>query len=785
MLSGCNTNIDKEKSPILVGNDCNTNIDEENSFFLSITGKFTNIKIVDGTTAIQAAQDAAKQMGLDNAADELTLKNQTQVDGITYYRLQQNYKGVQVYGRTMVVIADENGNAKGITSNVVDLSTDLHYFSALTSETDQDEVDLLFNSIKEDELVTCLNDIGISNTISISKIDIVSKTIYSIENTHPAEALILDVSFTSDNCPYSIEFIWDIEDKKILSVIENVYAATLDSYDSAYKLSSGNYALIDIQRHIYFFDAKGENVADYPEKYNKNKISLVVSNNKTFDSDYVKLIDNVSKAYDYFQKEYYDNGCGECITIMNHKGGTFGGYQNKNLITDIQLPESKNDMIATLYIENEAANDLATICHEYTHTISRYHVDWVSLGLNEENETGAINEGYSDIFGVLMRSAIEGKKVSWTCCGRNISNPAKCNYPSVAHSRELQQGSYKDIPTLVVEGTNTDYAHGYSTVISHAAYLMSTDNKSEGKLNADELSDLWYKTMLTLPSNCTFSVLRENMEMIAEIIGLSNEKRTCISNAFNKVGIETQGNHFSTDFELTVTDSYGNICTDYTIEITGISGDVYGEKDNTYQNTVFVSGEQVHKINLPEGSYKIKITEKETGSSVSRKIRISKLSRRKKLHISIIGNSVKEPTSNILNDVYKAYKEQLKNYNNEYDEYYYATYMLYDIDGNDVPELIIMSGTCEADYMFDFYSYNNGIVSCGTVGAGHSGLAIPNDSNGLWLCYQQMGYKSRWLITLKDYKIHQTVLFQGREDDETEILNYLEQYEISDTSPLS
>lgn len=767
----------------MVLSGCNTHKAEENSPFSSLTGKFTDIKIVDETTAIQAAQDVAQQLGLGNAADELTLKNQTHVNGFAYYRLQQNYKGIPVYGKTMVVIADENGNAWGITSNVGDLSTNLQYFSTLTAEVDQDELDLFINTLKEDELAVCLKGIGIGDFIDISNIDIVSKTMYSIGNAAPVEAFILDVSFTSDNLPCSIEVIWDIADKKILSVVENVFAATSGSYESAYKLPSGNYALMDTQRHIYCFDANEEIIADYPEKYNKNKINLIESNSKMFDADCLELMDNVSKAYDYYQNKYSDNGCGECVAIKNHGNGTFGGYHSKNLITDIQLPESQNDMMATLYIEQKNISDLATICHEYTHTISRYHVEWISPGLNHENETGAINEGYSDVFGVLMRSAIEGTEVSWTCCGRDISDPSKCNYPSVAYSRELYQDTYKDEPMLGVKGTNTDYAHGYSTVISHAAYLMSTDNKSYGKLSTDELSDLWYNTMLTLPSNCTFSVLRENMEMVAEIIGLSDEKRDCISDAFDEVGIKSQGDEFATDFELTVTDSTGNVCTDYTIEITGTKSSVFWEKGTTYQDTVIVSGEQAHKITLPEGSYELKITEKATGKSMSRKIRIAKLSRKNKLQISLLRNSVKESTSNILNDVYEAYKEQLKNYNNVYGGYT-AEYMLHDMDHNGIPELIVKGGTCEADFMFEIYSYNNGIVSCGTTGAGHSLLAVPNDGKGLFVCWQHMGYESRYLLTLQDYKINKAVLFEGREPDETEKLNYLEIYQILDTSPL-
>lgn len=140
-------------------------------------------------------------------------------------------------------------------------------------------------------------------------------------------------------------------------------------------------------------------------------------------------------------------------------------------------------------------------------------------------------------------------------------------------------------------------------------------------------------------------------------------------------------------------------------------------------------------------------------------------------------------SNNLINDALIAYQNHISNIRNSWNSYSY--YMLHDMDGNGVPELIIRSGTCEADFMFEFFSYNNGIVSCGTTGAGHSSLAAPDDGTGLLVCWQHMGYESRYLITLKDYKINRTVLFEGRKPDESEKFDFLIEYETSDTSPLN
>ena len=93
----------------------------DETHFANLTGKFTDEKITNSDEAIKAAKNAASQLGLQTATDELSLLKEDAVGELTYYRLQQNYQGIPVYGKTIVVVADKNGEAKGITSNVYDI----------------------------------------------------------------------------------------------------------------------------------------------------------------------------------------------------------------------------------------------------------------------------------------------------------------------------------------------------------------------------------------------------------------------------------------------------------------------------------------------------------------------------------------------------------------------------------------------------------------------------------------------------------------------------------------
>ena len=141
-----------------------------NDLQLPIVGKFTDKKITDGQSAIQAVQEVADDLGLENAADELTVKREDTVGELTYYRLQQNYKGIPVYGSDFVVIADENGDAKGVTGNANDINDSISLTPTVTQEQVEESIRAYFGEdaeiavpkLSEDMLIVYNNDTGSS-----------------------------------------------------------------------------------------------------------------------------------------------------------------------------------------------------------------------------------------------------------------------------------------------------------------------------------------------------------------------------------------------------------------------------------------------------------------------------------------------------------------------------------------------------------------------------------------------------------------------------------------------
>ena len=80
------------------------------------------------------------------------------------------------------------------------------------------------------------------------------------------------------------------------------------------------------------------------------------------------------------------------------------------------------------------------------------------------------------------------------------------------------------------------------------------------------------------------------------------------------------------------------------------------------------------------------------------------------------------------------------------------SYLVYDIDKDGTPELIVKIGTCEADYHGGIYTYRDGrAFQVGEeLGLGHSSFYSDPGENGIILMYGHMGYASVSRISITD-----------------------------------
>ena len=196
-----------------------------------------------------------------------------------------------------------------------------------------------------------------------------------------------------------------------------------------------------------------------------------------------------------------------------------------------------------------------TLTHETGHSVLNY----TTGGLTYNNATGAIHDGYADIFGCLRdQDWKHGWRVDPTGASSGITyfiDKTQCLRDATEDVTiaNLSTGSRAGITTaeelyeLYDSGRSTgdgNGCHTYCRLVTHAAYLMHQDGVSKlglvknSGLTWYQLGRVWYKSMsMGLDDTSDFHTVRRNVIRAARQCGLGNHKILAIKKAFDAIGI--------------------------------------------------------------------------------------------------------------------------------------------------------------------------------------------------------------------------------------------------------
>ena len=117
------------------------------------------------------------------------------------------------------------------------------------------------------------------------------------------------------------------------------------------------------------------------------------------------------------------------------------------------------------------AGALDVVGHELTHGVTEH-----SSGLIYQNQSGALNEAFSDIFGEMVEARTKGKN-DWLIGSelsapiRNMKNPAAMFSPTIQRSYPSKMSEFAQLPNTAA-GDNGG-VHINSCIITHAFYLLA------------------------------------------------------------------------------------------------------------------------------------------------------------------------------------------------------------------------------------------------------------------------------------------------------------------------
>ena len=590
-------------------NTTNGDADRQNPFVVLKDG-FTDQPVTDEESARAVIEESAGSLGIKDVSSQLI---QCRIDlalGNTYYRFSQSYEGIPVYGREMIITADENGKALLLSGNYLNLG------KINTTP-----------AIQEENISAIINDI-ISNDYSIINQELV---IYSLDCS-PVLSWKVDVLSSRSIERYFIsanEGTIIAEENLVCNIQEPCNGINIEDEPKEFyaEYEDGKYELKDTSRNITVFDAKertfypviciqdsagsfyymtldgfidkngnqiylsGNNGSMIIRDQHNNAIGMegkitsvqcalkdrdgwtdiepVTSKSSTWNNkEAVTCYTKAVLVYDYWMEQFgrksFDNNNGELIYVYNDLRN---GNDTANA-TSYGIADGADNWMGTTIISigKDMSLSTDTFAHEFTHAIDRFTCD-----LSGNNESASLKEALADVFTLAIQDWEEGI-CDWEVAGmRNIISPSADGLPMVYNGENWVD--YAD--------TVNDPIHRNSTVISHTAYLMASGVYGNYKtLSLEEIADLFYETMYIVSSDCDFSEFRSLMECMAQIQHdqgkLDSRQVDCVTAAFDRVQIPRGQLRTPPEFEIDVYDYKGKPYEDYTLYL------AYGDDEKKY-----------------------------------------------------------------------------------------------------------------------------------------------------------------------------------------------------------
>ena len=526
---------------------------------LALGKGFTKKPITNEKTAIKVAREAADDLGLKNALNDLTdYVNTTTIDGTTYYRLQQNYRGIPVYGKYVIVAADKDGKALALSTDASDIPENVKTKATVTDE----QLETTVRKYLEE------NEGSPATPLSFSGTELV---IYAGEEENQARAAL---RFTVSS-PQLLEIVADAETGEVLSCVDCLSDLETGPHMSGKSRNSSEigtdvdrqvaFPIYKVEKTYYMGENEDERIRVYTldgeisqwkegdvkksmfeSEESAKRARLIKSGDAVFgdtiDEDYLYVdgagifLNTIISIRDYYMDHFHIGLPYGCMMLFSDDGfddgkNALGGCLSEEDIQLLQtMPGDENyKRVSCIFLGSFWNGDESDVlAHEYLHAVA-YFLD----SAVDDGDSG-VQEGLADTFSCFYNgiwSFPNMKKKEIIGSDRSASDPSAARYPV----------SLDDPAQNCPEDNN----HKYATVVSHAAWMMAEC----GEFTMDELEQLWYHTLQLLPHKCNFDQLRSMMELAAENRECSDAQKDVIGKVFDQVGVRKKTDSTLTDQE--------------------------------------------------------------------------------------------------------------------------------------------------------------------------------------------------------------------------------------------
>ncbi len=317
---------------------------------------------------------------------------------------------------------------------------------------------------------------------------------------------------------------------------------------SVSRSGNGSYTLADEVRNFYVYDLNGGTSVDRRRAYTSD---TGVFSDRLAVSAYESLV----KAYDYYADaenigvsrkgingrnddrggNWQENGEIPLWLLMHYSQNYQNASCDFDAVRGAALMRVGDGSYGGPLYHQAAATDI--IAHEYQHAITQFTVDLYYL-----NESGALNEAYSDIFGALIEGHEPSEKAFWEIGEDAVPAGRSPIRSAIVPSGEYRLNARTKFPLCLLNHVHDDDSecdrggvHCNSTILTHFQYNLW--RKHPDFFTRQRIGTLWYSTLLSLTTTADFKEFATQFRATAEALGYPQDVLRSIDEGFFACGI--------------------------------------------------------------------------------------------------------------------------------------------------------------------------------------------------------------------------------------------------------
>jgi bacillolysin len=549
------------------------------------------LKFNTATTLSDAKKIFVHEFELDDKSTFVEIQTNIDKKGIIHQKFQQYYQGIKVEYGTMIVHIN-GGNVTSINGELynpggLDLTSNIS--STLALQKAMSHVDaksylwmdaeasksMQYKKPEGELVIFPVLDNGKSTLKLAYKFDVyatipVSRG-YVYMNAKDGTFLYNDaiIKHFNDNADFFSES-YPLKSKSIGGSITTAMAGTADTRYSGNRIIdtraevNGKFTLNDDSRNVHTYDAQN---SPTDGTYQFTKVDFVDDDNAWTSAEYDNTArDNAAldahwgatKVFDFWKtlgRNSINNNGMEIRSYVHVGTDYFNAFWNGSVMS---YGDGTPNPLTSIDI----------VSHEMAHGVTTWTANLVYA-----RESGAMNEGFSDIFGAAVEFFAKGtgtettpNEETWLLAEdfwpggflRSMSNPKSKGDPDTYNGT-----NYTDATSSCIPSSTNDYCgvHSNSGVLNHWFYILvrgksGTNDAGDvynvtgiGMTKAQEIAYLTLRDYLS--PNATFIDARNAaIEVAASLYGSNSAERKATQDAFYAVNVGEEFIPFATDLKL-------------------------------------------------------------------------------------------------------------------------------------------------------------------------------------------------------------------------------------------